>query len=184
MESKVTVRYARSLMQLAIEHNLEDKIFDDVSLIAKTCTENRQLSLLLRNPVINTDKKDAILEAIFKGKITDITLQFMQVITRKKREFYIEDITREYINMYKKLKRISSAKIITAAPLEENLREEILLFLKEKTGNTIELEEVVDKNIIGGYILRWGDEQIDASVHKKLQKLRQDFKPNLYVKDY
>jgi len=60
----------------------------------------------------------------------------------------------------------------------------MLAIVKESTGSSIELKEIVDPNIIGGFILRWGDRQIDASVTRRLQALRQDFSKNLYVKDY
>ncbi len=183
-ESKVARRYAKSLLGLALERKTQDKVFDDMNLIANTITANRDLSLLLKNPVINTDKKDSILSSIFKGKISDISLEFLRIITRKKREYYIEEIAREFVSIYKTGKGISTAKIITVSPLDEKLRNEILDFLKKKTGNQIELKEVVDKNIIGGYILRWGDEQVDASISKKLRELHQEFQSNLYIKDF
>jgi F-type H+-transporting ATPase subunit delta len=81
-------------------------------------------------------------------------------------------------------KNIQPAYVITATPLDEKSRNEMLAIVKNSTGSMIELKEVVDPSIIGGFILRWGDRQIDASVTRKLQSLRQDFSKNLYVKDY
>lgn len=182
--TKVASRYAKSLLGLATEQKIQDKVYDDMSLVVKTCTDNRDFSLLLKNPIVNTDKKDAILNAIFKGKITGMSLSFLEIITRKKREYYIEEIAREFVNIYKVGKGVSTAKIITAAPLDEKLRTEILDFLRKKTNRTIELTEVVDKEIIGGYILRWGDEQVDASISKKLRELHQEFGSNLYEKEF
>jgi F-type H+-transporting ATPase subunit delta len=157
-ESKVAGRYAKSL-------------FGD-------------LALLLKNPIINASKKDSILSSIFKGKITDLSLAFLQIITRKKRESYIEEIAKEYVSQYKESKGIKIAKIITASPLDDKLRSEVMDYLTKKTNKKIELAEEINKDIIGGYILRWGDEQIDASISKKLRTLHQEFDSNVYLKDY
>ena len=183
-ESKVAGRYAKSLFGLAQERNLQDKVYEDMNLIAKTCSDNRELSLLLKNPIINTNKKDAILTGIFKGKISDLSLSFLQIITRKKREAYIEEIAKEYVNIHKENKGIKRARIITASSLDDKLRNEVLDYLMKKTNKKIELTEEVNKDIIGGYILRWGDEQVDASISKKLRDLHQEFSSNVYVKDY
>lgn len=100
-ETKVGRRYAQSLMDLAMENKISGQVNDDMLLVANTCAENRELSLLLRNPIINTDKKDAIIKAIFGGKVNNLTLSFMDIITRKGRESHLEEIARAYTTMFK-----------------------------------------------------------------------------------
>ena len=183
-ETKVARRYAKSLLDLGKEQNVTEKVFQDMSLVAETIHANRDLSVLFKSPIVSTDKKDAILNDIFGSRVSKMTLEFMRIITRKKREYYIEDIAKSFIDLYKVYKNIQPAYVITAVPLDEKSRNEMLAIVKNSTGSMIELKEIVDPSIIGGFILRWGDRQIDASVTRKLQSLRQDFSKNLYVKDY
>ena len=183
-ETKVARRYAKSLLGLGKEKSVVDRLYDDMCLISDTIRENRQLALLFKSPIINTDKKDRILQEIFGDKISEVTLQFLQIITRKKREYYVEDIVSAFVAKYKECKGIQTAQVITATPLGDDLRQEMLRIIGQTTSDQVELREIIDKDIIGGYILRWGDRQVDASVTSKLHDLKQDFRSNLYLKDY
>jgi F-type H+-transporting ATPase subunit delta len=183
-ETKVARRYAKSLLDLGKERNITALLYDDMMLVASTIDENRALKVMLKSPVINTDKKDAVLKELFGGKINEASLEFMRIITRKKREYYIEDIAKSFIDLYKVYKNIQPAYVITAVSMDDKLRNEMLDLVKKETGSEIELQEIVDPSIIGGYILRWGDRQIDASVTSKLSMLKQDFRKNLYIKDF
>ena len=72
---------------------------------------------------------------------------------------------------------------VTAVPLDENLRKKLHDIVKKSTGSSVELNEIIDKDIIGGFILRWGDRQIDASVVNSLSEMKQEFRKNLYTKE-
>lgn len=183
-ETKVAKRYAKSLLDLAIENNIVDEISKDMQNVLNTIRANRELSVFFKSPIINTDKKDAVLRSIFEGKIHKMILTFFSIITRKKREYYIEDITASFIELYKEYRNIQTAVLITAVKADDAVKKEMLSLIAKTTANTIELEEQVDPSIIGGFILRWGDRQVDTSVARKLHELRQDFRDNLYLKDY
>ena len=183
-ESKVARRYAKSLLGLATENNITEKVFSDMQLIASACQNSRDLALLMKNPIINTDKKDAVIKSIFSGKVDQVTLTFMNLMTKKGRESYLTDIAQEYINIYKESIGIKVANVTTATPMDAQLREQVLDIVKKMKGSKIELVETVNKNIIGGFILRIGDEQFDASVLKKLRQLKNEFDDNIYVKEY
>lgn len=184
VDSKVARRYAQSLMGLALERNIADKINNDMLLIANTCKENRELSLLLKNPIIKGDKKDAIIRAVFGSKVDAVTNSFMEIITRKGRENYLQDIATAFVSMYKDFKGIKTAYVTTAFPMDAALRNEVMNIVKRAKGDNAELIEKVDKDIIGGFILRIGDVQYDASISKKLTALKGEFDDNLYVKEY
>jgi F-type H+-transporting ATPase subunit delta len=183
-DSKVARRYAQSLMGLALERNIAEKINNDMKLIADTCSANRELVLLLKNPIINTDKKENIIRLIFGSKVDTVTNAFMQIITRKGRESYLYEIAEAFIAMYKTSKGIKTAFVTTAFPMDTALRNEVMSIVKRAKGDNAELVEQVDKDIIGGFILRIGDVQYDASVSKKLKALKSEFDDNLYVKEY
>jgi len=183
-ESKVARRYAKSLLGLATEKNITDKVFSDMQLIASACDQSRDLALLMKNPIINTDKKEAVIKGVFSGKVDNVTLSFMDLMTKKGREGYLEDIAQEYINIYKESIGVKVAHVTTATPLDASTREQVLDIVKKMKGSNIELVETVNKNIIGGFVFRIGDEQYDSSVIKKLRQLRNEFDDNLYVKEY
>ena len=183
-ETKVAKRYAKSLIDLAIEQNIVDEISRDMESVLNTIRMNRQLALFFKSPIIHTDKKDAVLKAVFEGRIHKMILTFFNIITRKKREYYIEDITAAFIELYKEYRNIQSAVLITAVKADEAVKKEMLALIAKTTSNTIELKEKIDPSIIGGFILRWGDRQVDTSVTRKLHELRHNFRENLYVKDY
>jgi F-type H+-transporting ATPase subunit delta len=183
-ESKVAKRYAKSLLGLGLERNIIDRLYDDITLIRDTIAQNRDLALLLKSPIVNADIKENILNSLFGDHVDKLTGAYLKIIVRKKREYYIEDIVSAFVAMYKNHQGVKSAYAITAVPIDDELKNEMLEIIKQTTNFKIELNEVEDKNIIGGFILRWDDLQIDASVTKKLDNLRQDFDSNLYLKEY
>jgi F-type H+-transporting ATPase subunit delta len=183
-ESKVARRYAKSLLGLATEKNITEKVFSDMQLISSACHQSHDLALLMKNPIINTDKKEAVIKEIFSGKVDNVTLSFMDLMTKKGREGYLMEIAQEYINIYKESIGIKVAYVTTATPMDAATREQVLEIVKQMKGNKIELVESVNKNIIGGFVLRIGDEQFDATVVKKLRQLKNEFDSNSYVKEY
>ncbi len=181
---KLARRYAKSLIDLALERNIVDKVYGDMQLVSNTITANRDLALLLKNPIVNTDKKNNIIIALFSTKIDAVTMAFFNIITLKGRESYLEEIAKSFIDLYKTNKGIRIAHVTTAIPLDAATRERIINIVKQAKGNQLELVEKVDKNLIGGFILRVGDEQVDTSISKELRNLKNEFDDNLYIKEY
>ena len=140
--------------------------------------------LLLKSPIIKTDQKLAIFKEIFYDKISEISVRFINIITNKKRESLLEGIANSFITLYMAHKNIESATITTAFPLDENLRKEVIGFIKSNAEIEVNLREKVDDKIIGGAILRMGDKQLDTSVKKAITELKQSFSKNLYEKDF
>ena len=183
-DSKVARRYAKSLLGLASERNITDKVFADMQLISSACHANRDLALLMKNPIVSTDKKDAVIKGVFGNKVDALTMSFMDLMTRKGRESYLMGIAQEYINIYKDSIGVKVAHVTTATPLDAATREQVLAIISKTKGINIELVETVNKDLIGGFILRMGDEQYDASVTKKLRQWKNQFDDNLYVKEF
>ncbi|MBL0342255.1 MAG: ATP synthase F1 subunit delta [Bacteroidetes bacterium] len=183
-ETKVARRYAKSLLDMGKERNITEQLFNDMTLVAGAIHDNRELGVLFKSPIVNNDKKEAIIMAIFDGKVNEVSIEFMKIINRKKREYYLEDIALSFIDLYKVFKHIQPAFVVTATKMDEKSRNEMLAIVKNSTGSFVDLKEIIDPSIIGGFILRWGDRQIDASVVHKLNALKQDFSKNFYLKDY
>src|SRR5262245_11489212 len=127
---KVASRYAKSIIDLAVEQKSLELVFADMKLIDDCCKSSRELLAVLQNPIIKADKKEAILKNLFAGKVSEITLAFINIITSKRREMYLPEIASSFISQYKKIKEIKTAEIITAAPLDEKLRSDVLQIIK------------------------------------------------------
>ncbi len=180
-DQRVAARYAKSLLDLGKEMGTLSAVKDDMDLLSKTIAESRELRLLLRNPIVKHDKKQAILTAIFKGKVSDMTMRFFTILTDKNREAAIEGIGPEFMAQYNVLQGIQSAEVTSATPLSAAARAEMQAMVVKQTGLTqVELTEKVDSELIGGFVLRVGDTQIDDSVRTSLRKLRTSLQENSY----
>ncbi|PRY14817.1 ATP synthase F1 subcomplex delta subunit [Pontibacter ummariensis] len=178
---RVASRYAKSLLELADEQGVLEKVQQDMQLFSKTVKQSRDFKLMLQNPIIKSDKKLAVINAVFSGKIQQMTQSFFNIVARKDRETLLEDIAEQFEKQYNEFKGIQLAKVVSAVPLSAALREELGRKLVAQTGKTIVLEEEVDSTLIGGFLLRVGDKQIDSSVKNSLRKLRNKFKDNPYI---
>ncbi|MBL7923101.1 MAG: ATP synthase F1 subunit delta [Bacteroidia bacterium] len=184
VETKVARRYAKSLLGLAQERDLTEKVYADMELINATCQASRDFVTLLRNPIVQGDKKEAVLKALFGPKFNDLSNEFINIIIRKGRENHLDAIAAEFISLYKESKGIVIAYVTTATPMDAALRETIMGMVRKSKGDKVELVEKVDPSLIGGFILRVGDEQHNTSVSRKLKQLKNEFGVNLYVKEY
>ena len=181
---RIAYRYAKALLGLAIEENKEVDCYKDMSFISSMCFESRELINFLKSPIIKTDKKKEVLNEIFNGKITEISEKFIHIITAKKRESLLPEIAKNVISLYKKHNNIESATVITAFPLNQNLREKIISVVKKETNKQVDLHEEIKESIIGGAIIRMNDKQLDESISRKMNELKQIFNQNLYIKDF
>lgn len=182
--SKAAHRYAKSLLDLAMEKSLGEVGLLDMQKIAKVCSESRDLTTLLKSPVVKQDKKNEILKIIFGSSVSELTSQFLEIIVRKGREMHLQGIAESYIEQYKVRHNVVTANIITATGLDNTIREKILGLVKSKTGKTVELKETLDPEIIGGFILRVDDQQIDQSIASRLKDMKKEFAKNTYIKKY
>lgn len=175
-------RYAKSLIDLAVEKGQLDAVYKDMVLLNDMCKNNRELVTVLKSPVIKPEKKEKILEAITKDKISVITATFNKLLTAKGREFYLPEIITAFIQQYKVHEGIYIVKLTTAMPVSEELKNAIVSKIKADTKmQRVELLTEVKEDIIGGFILEVGDEMVDASVAYDLNNVRKQFANNDYI---
>jgi len=180
-DQRVAARYAKSLLDLAQEMGNLATIKQDMDLLANTMAGSRDLRLLLRNPIVKHDKKLSILNAIFQGKMSETMMRFFQILTSKNRETALEHIGTEFLAQYNALMGVQVAEVTSAVPLTPATRAEIEQMVKQQTGRTqVTLTEKVDAALIGGFVLRVGDQQIDDSVRGGLRRLRSSLTDNSY----
>ncbi|MFI5164244.1 MAG: ATP synthase F1 subunit delta [Bacteroidia bacterium] len=182
--TRAAVRYAKALKELALEQGVLEKVRDDMKLISSVCESNHDFAVMLDSPIIKTDKKQAILKEVFKGKVSKLTELFMQVLATKKRESYIEAIAIEFVKQFKEHKKILTAVVTTAWGLDEELRKKVLQVVQGSGHSEIELIEKINDKLIGGFTLQVGDKRVDASIAKQIRKLAMSFNENPYIKEY
>lgn len=174
----VANRYAKSLMELAVESKQLDAVRADMKIIEQVCAENREFELFLNSPVIKTDKKIAVMNSLFKGKISDITLSFLNLITSKHRESIIHEITKSFEDQYRTDKNIFTAVITSAKGLDNTTKQKVTELIKAQMNGEVELIEKIDANTIGGFIIKIGDKQIDKTVARQLANLKKQLLNN------
>ncbi len=174
--SRIADRYAKSLLDLAIEGGNLDGIMEDVQSFV-TMLSNKDLTLMLKSPIISASKKEAIFKALFDGKVQPLTMTFFNVILRKGREMFLPEIGNSFVEQYKDYKGITDVTLITAKPVSEDILAEIKNALKgsDVTKETIEITAHVDEDLIGGYVLEIGDKLYDNSISHQLSELRKQF---------
>ena len=170
--SRIASRYAKPILELAEEKNVLNNVKEDMSVFKNLCKENRDFALMLKSPIIPHLKKADMLNKMFKGKMNDLTLQAFDLITRKRRESLLENITEEFLQLYNIRKGLQEVSITSSLKLDASQRTAFHKWAKNATGKEPILEEKVDPTIIGGYVLKIGDKQIDQSVSGQLKNIK------------
>ncbi len=172
----VAARYAKSLLDLAQEQGLTETMHRDMQFFKNTVDQSRPLMLMLKNPIVRAEKKSAVLRAAFTNRVNPMTMAFFEIITKKNREGIMDSIAEQFISQYNILRSIERATVITTVPLTAIQRDKFKAMVMKTTGcKLVELEEKLDSNLIGGYVLRVGDQQIDGSIRSQLNDLRLKF---------
>jgi len=173
--TRAALRYAKAILNFAVEQNKEDNVNNDMLLIVNTLNESKDLQLMLSNPILKSGLKKDTLKSIFSSNISSLTLSSINLLIDNNRLSILNDVAKKYTIIYDELKGKEVAKITTAIPLNSILNKQVLEKVKEITGKQATIENSVNPDIIGGFILRIGDIQYDASIANKLQDLKRQF---------
>jgi len=171
---RVAVRYARSLFELSVEQKKLEEVKIDMEMLYTLCIQNKAFRNFLKNPIIHSYKKLSILSKILEKKVDDLTFKFVDIVTRKSREDIIPEISEQFLVQYRQFKRIEIVDVITPIKLDQTLKAEFEKLAKNYIQKDwiVEINEKVDKELIGGYVVKIGDRQIDDSVSSKLREVR------------
>ena len=166
-------RYASALYDLASEKKLVDPVLNDLSLFKNLLIENKDLNLIVKSPLVNSqDKLNILAELIKKISANQITLTFFKVLEKNKRFSNLLSIINQFININSQKRGNVFADITSAEELNDEQKINITNQLKNILGNKLSLSFDVDKNIIGGLIVKVGSKMIDTSIANKINKLK------------
>ena len=179
---RLAARYAKSLIDLAIEKDQLEAVYNDMLFLQQAIRGSRELANLLKSPIISPDKKDKIMDAITAGKVSTITATFNKLLLNKGREAYLLEIVAAFIEQYKELKGIHTVKLTTAVPVTEDVKKAIMDKISaDKHLKNIELVTAIDESLIGGFVLEIGDELVDGSIAFDLKNIKKQFQNNDFI---
>ncbi|WP_207422115.1 ATP synthase F1 subunit delta [Desertivirga brevis] len=175
-EIQVASRYAKSLIDLAKEQNSLELIKLDIDTFISVVSASSQLQAILKNPIINTDKKLGILNELFGG-FNPVVLSFFKIVVSKGRSSILFPTAKEFINEYNRIKGTVRATVTSASPLSEAVKAEITQVVQQSlpNGGSVELESKINPDLIGGFVLKVGDRQIDTTIASRLNQLKKEF---------
>jgi F-type H+-transporting ATPase subunit delta len=181
LNTRVAGRYAKSLIDLSLEQNMLEKVYQDM-LYLKRLLNDREFVLMLKSPIVTADKKQSILNALTNGRISDLTAKFNTLLIRKGRETNLPEVIDAFIEQYKVHNKIRVVKLTTATEVSQDIKNSIVSKVKGMGDmSNIELISIVDPSIIGGFILKIGDQVYDTSISNELNNISKQFQNNDYI---
>ena len=180
---RLASRYAKSILDLAIERGELEKVYADMLWLQSVCKSNRDFVNVLRSPIIKNDVKRKIIEAVtVTGNISEITSGFNRLLVVKNRERFLPEIVNAFIAAYKNHHHIRTIQLTTAHPVTDDVKNAIVTQVKKSAGfEKVELEEKVNPDLIGGFVLQVGDQLVDASVAYDLRAIAKQFENNDFI---
>lgn len=179
MSNRAAIRYAKAILHSANENNTQAVLFGDMQSVYDTIEGSRELQTVLQSPVIKAnDKKEALLK-IFSGQ-SETTHSLIKVLVENKRTPLLGKVAKSFIDLYNEEQGVKVATVITAVPLSSELEEKVMAKVKTMTGSEkVSLKSEIDPSIMGGFILRVGDVQYDASIVNQFRNLKREFSKSI-----
>jgi F-type H+-transporting ATPase subunit delta len=175
MSALVGRRYAWAMFDAAKEQNKLQELTADCNLISATLNGSRELVTAIKSPVVNSDKKLAILKSVFDGKISAQTMNVLGLLTRRGRADMMISVIAEFSKILDEENGILEAEVFSAVELDAAQSDLIQKQLESKTGKKIRLKKKINPDLIGGFTARIGDTVVDGSVKHQLERLRETF---------
>jgi F-type H+-transporting ATPase subunit delta len=173
--SRISVRYSKAIFNSAVEKKLLNEVYQDMIFITGLC-KLPEMKELLASPIIVPTKKKDILHKVMESNIQDLSLSLVDLVVRNGREKYLPAIARQFIHETKEYKGITESVLTTAIKVDEKIKKQVIDLITAIFKTKVELKEMVNKDIIGGFILRIEDSYIDASIRNKLRKIEKELK--------
>lgn len=180
--SRLAERYAKSLIDQALQENVLEKVYADMKFIHFICRSNPEFVAVLKSPVFTTENKEKLIESVTRESISKLSSQFIKLLMHKNRENVLPEIAESFLDLYNRHKDIHRVKLTTAIAISQELQQLIVDKIKQNTViKNIELEALVDEELIGGFKLEIGDRLIDASILRDLNDVKKQFLSNEYI---
>lgn len=173
-QSKISVRYAKAFFEFGIEKKLLETFVQDVKLLVHSIETIPEFQGFILNPIVRPSDKKLFVSQLLTKKVSKETIDFLNVVITNRREIYIQDILRNFLDTYRKYSGVTAVTLTTAQSFSAEQKKEVTAYIEKKYKTKVELNEKTDKSILGGFILRIEDLQYDASVTTKLKNIKKE----------
>lgn len=174
-EIKISKRYARALFDFATEQKKVEEVKADMDYVYQLCETSPDFVKLLKSPVIKVGKKVEIIKAVFEGKLSKLSMQYLEIISKSRRETFIPAIAQQFIESYNESIGLKIVDFESAYEMDDKLKKQIIKTLSEQTGKQIQLKEKINEDLIGGFVVNMDNRQYDTSIRARLTKLKAEF---------
>ena len=171
--TRAAVRYARAILDIAHEKGVSTPVGNDMTLVASAINENSELSTFIQNPTINVEVKEKALLEVF-ASVNSVTKSLFHLLFENKRFEILGAIATSYNQLFEEMNGMETATVTTAFPMTEELEAKVLTKILTLSNKKVNIKNIIDPAIIGGFILRIGDQQYNASIANKLQVLKRE----------
>lgn len=179
MSTRAAIRYAKAVLDQANHANISEVVFGDMNSIQATLAGSKELRVVLQSPVVKAEDKKQALIKIFDTN-SDVTKGLIQILSSNKRINLLGGVAEAYVDLYNNSKGVKVATVITAVAITPEIQATVLSKVKQMTGSeNVTIDNTIDDSIIGGFILRVGDLQYNASIANQLGNLKREFSKSL-----
>ena len=172
-ESRAAIRYAKAIFSLANESDMSLRVYEDMLFYIDLSSNEKSFSEMLANSVINTKSKHDIILSL-NNNSSALSKNLIGLLISNKRLSILVDVCNAYKSLYEKANNMTKAIVVTALPITDNIREAALLKINSISSKKVEINNIIDKNILGGFILRYDGKEYNASLSNKLQKIKKE----------
>ena len=177
---RININYAKALFMLSADRGVLDTVAEDMRLVSRVVSENRELNVVFANPTVRYDKKTAIVEELFGGTVSEETLAFLRFVVRKNRSVNLRGISEAYLSLYRESKGVVLGELVTHQETDDSAKEFVRRLIEEYTGKQVELHTATDVHMLGGFKMEFDHNMYDARLRTKILKLRKEFAKNDY----
>jgi len=171
--TRASIRYARAILDIAHDKGVAAEVSNDMASIASVISGNAELTTFIQSPTTKVQVKQSALLEVFAG-VNDVTKSLFRLLFENKRFEILADVAAEYGKLFDEMNGMEKATVTTAVAMTPELEAKVLSKILTFSNKKVIIENVVNPSIIGGFILRIGDQQYNASIANRLQVLKRE----------
>ena len=175
----IAKRYAKALLSFSTERGIEDSVYKNMRLLSESFMEVKEFCNVLSIPILSNEKKIGLIETACGGKISNELKKFLSLLLRQKREYLLQSISLIYIALYNKIKNMTVCKLTTAEALTKDVEDHIKALISAKTKGDVEINNIVNPQIIGGFVFEIDYKRLDASISSQITKIKRELCPKI-----
>ena len=170
---RVAVRYAKAMFSLANESNISSRVYEDMLFYINFSSNEKYFSEMLANSVISTKSKHEIILSL-NNNASHLSKNLISLLVSNKRLSILVDVCNAYKHLYERDNNMNKAVVVTVVPISDSIKEAALSKINSISSKKVEINNIIDKNILGGFILRYDGKEYNASLSNKLQKIKKE----------